>query len=142
MAHKRRTMGSGAVISVLLKMVYPSKHIRDKFPNIPDKQRLEGAAILRKEIKSINCQEQEAIVFRHDDFTDVELYATQRFCRIIEEGSPPDYFINDDEIEEQLDQRNANNESEKTDLSDAVAQFITASAGIQQSFNTDEVELI
>ena len=142
MARKRRTMGSGAVISVLLKMVHPSKHIRDKFPNLPDKQRLEGAVVLRKEIKSINRREQEAIVFRHDDFTDVELYASQRFCRIIEEGSPPDYFVNDDEIEGQLDQPNANNESEKTELSDAVAQFVTASAGIQRSFNTDEVELI
>ena len=66
----------------------------------------------------------------------------KRFCRIIEEDSPPDYFVNDDEIEGQLDQPNANNESEKIELSNAIAQFVTASAGIQRSFNTDEVELI
>ena len=123
MARKRRTMGSGAVISVLLKMVHPSKHIRNKFPNLLDKQRLEGAIVLRKELKSINRQEQEAIVFCHDDFTDIDLYASQRFCRIVEEGSPPDYFVNDGEIEGQLDQPNANNESEKTKVSDAIAQL-------------------
>ena len=37
----RKTMGTGAVISILLKMIHPSKHIRDKFPNLSDKQRLE-----------------------------------------------------------------------------------------------------
>ena len=47
----------------------------------------------------------------------------KRFCRIIEEDSPPDYFVNDDEIEGQLDQPNANNESEKTELSNAVTKF-------------------
>ena len=96
MACKRRTMGSGAVILVLLKMVHPSKHIRDKFSNLPDKQRLEGAVVLRKEIKSINCREQEAVIFHHDDFTDTELYASQRFCRILEEGPTVDYFVDDE----------------------------------------------
>ena len=96
MACKRRTMGSGAVILVLLKMVHPSKHIRDKFSNLPDKQRLEGAVVLRKEIKSINCREQEAVIFHHDDFTDTELYASQRFCRILEEGPIVDYFVDDE----------------------------------------------
>ena len=141
MARKRRTMGSGAVISVLLKMVHPSKHIRDKFPNLPDKQRLEGAVVLRKEVKSINRREQEAIVFRHDDFADVELYASQRFCRILEEGPTVDYFIHDEEMEGQVE-ANANVETERAELSDAVAQLVTASVGVQRNFDTDEVELI
>ena len=83
MARKRRMMGSGVVILVLLKMVHPSKHIRDKFPNLLDKQRLEGSVIIREETKSINRRDQEAIIFCHDDFNDVELYASQRFCRIL-----------------------------------------------------------
>ena len=114
-------------------MVHPSKHIRDKFPNLPDKQRLEGVVVLRKEIKSINHREQEAIIFRHDDFADTELYASQRFCRILEECPAVDYFVRDKEMEVQAE---ANNKirSEMTELSDAVAQFVTASAGVQRNF--------
>ena len=111
MARKRMTMGSGAVILVLLKMVCPFKHIRDKLPNLPDKQRLEDAIIIRREIKSINCREQEEIVFCHDNFNDIELYASQGFCRVVEEGPPLDYYVHDEEMEGRVDQPNTNNES-------------------------------
>ena len=141
MARKQRTMGSGTVISVLLKMIHPSKHIRDKFPNLQDKQRLEDAVVLRKEIKSINRREQEAIIFRHDDFADKELYASQRFYRILEEGPTVDYFVHDEEIEVRAEANN-NIGSEMTELYDAIAQFVTASAGVQRNFDTNKVKLI
>ena len=76
---------------LLLKVVHPSKHIRDKFPSLPGKERPEGT--LKK--KTINHWEQEATVFWHNKFKNIKPYATQRFRRIVEEGPELDYLIND-----------------------------------------------
>jgi len=35
-------------------MIHPSKHIRDKFPNLQDKKRLEGALINKGTITAVN----------------------------------------------------------------------------------------
>ena len=54
MARKQRTRGSVWVILVLLIMVYPSRHITDKFTNLPDKERLGDALAIGRETKTIN----------------------------------------------------------------------------------------
>ena len=42
----------------------------------------------------------------------------------------------------QIERPNANDESERTELSDAVAQFVMTSSEIQRNFDTNDVELI
>lgn len=63
MANKLRAMGTGAVISALANVVHPSNHIRDEFSNLPDEQRLKGDFIICIETKTLNCQDQEAMMF-------------------------------------------------------------------------------
>lgn len=136
----RKTMGTGAVITVLLKMIHPSKHIRDKFPNLSDKQRLEGALVIQRELKTINRREQESIVFRHEEFDNIELYASQRFCKIVEEGPATGFFGDGEEAKEAA--INTNNDSDMIELTDAVARMVTTSSGNQRNFDSNEIEQI
>ena len=85
-------MGASVVISVLSKLIHPSAYIREKYINPVDCHRLNGGVVVRLEMKTINRREQRAVVFRHDDFEGVELYAVQRFCRIETEGHGDHFF--------------------------------------------------
>ena len=78
--------------SVLMRMLHPSKLIRDKFPNASSNDRLDNLKILRRDVKKINRVNHLAIVMIHEDFPEEELYCTERFIRIIEEGDS-DYFF-------------------------------------------------
>ena len=130
MARKKKTMGAGAVISVLSKLIHPSEHIREKFINPVDGHRLEGGVVLRLETKSINRRDQRAIVFRHEDFESVELYAVQRFCRIETEGHSDHFFKeNSEEGEgEQLQVANLD-EMEGEVLPESISELIVNVAG-------------
>jgi len=96
MARRKKTLGKDAVVSVLLKYVHPSEHIRNKFVNPLPNQVLQNCTVLRQEVKKIHARNQLAIVIRHPEFMDgdspIELYATKRWFKIQEEG-PADFFF-------------------------------------------------
>ena len=60
----------------------------------------------------------------------------------MEEGPALDYIINDKWSGGKIDLPNINDESKRTKLSDAITQYLMASAGIQQNFDTNDMELI
>jgi len=96
MARQKKTLGKDAVVSVLLKYVHPSEHIRNKYNNLLPNQALQNCTVLRQEVKRISGRNQLAIVVRHPEFMDgdspIELYASKRWFRIQEEG-PADFFF-------------------------------------------------
>jgi len=96
MAHWKKTLGKDAIVSVLLKYVHPSEHIRNKYINPLPNQALQNCTVLRQEVKKIHGRNQLAIVVRHPKFMDgdslIDLYATKRWFKIQEEG-PADFFF-------------------------------------------------
>ena len=74
MPQKKKIMGTGAVLSVMSKFVHPSKVIRDKYPVRAPIHGLEGCVVIREALKTINCREQVAIIFTHDDFPNAAIY--------------------------------------------------------------------
>lgn len=92
MSREKKTMGVGAVVSALSRMIHPSASIREKYPNPQHRHRLENLLVIRQEAKKINHREQMAIVMRHDDFPGVELYCVEKFVRIETSGSVEHYF--------------------------------------------------
>ena len=96
-------MGVGALISVLANRVHPSKYIREKHRNIRNGMRIIDCHVIRCEVKKISRRDQEAIVFTHDDYKMdngllVELYACKRYCKILQEGPPDQFFIGDSNV--------------------------------------------
>ena len=71
------TMGIGAVGSIMIKYVHPSEHIRNKYTNPQPQQKLDGVLIVRLEHKKVARKDQECVVFRHDDFSNIELHAVK-----------------------------------------------------------------
>ena len=99
MAPRKMTMGKGAKVSCLMKYLHPSKHIRDKYPNLTAQQRLEGMVVVRQEMKRITRKERMALVVTHDDFHDddglIELHGYLRWFTLVAEG-PPEFFFDRD----------------------------------------------
>ena len=90
--------GKDAIVSILLKYIHPSEHIRAAYPNQGNGQRLDGCRVLRREVKKIRRADQLAIVVRHDAFPDIELYCVERYAKVTTEG-PPDYFFDNVMVE-------------------------------------------
>ena len=125
MPRKKKTMGVGATVRILKRFVHPSEHIRKKYKNVKKDDRLVDCLVIKKEDRVVNRRQQECIVFRHDDFPNIELYGVERYCMIQTEG-PVGGFFNvdiDDLIEqtfEELDNLNdeANPNDEETERID------------------------
>jgi hypothetical protein len=92
MARKKKTMVTGAVISVLSKLIHPSQSIRDKYTNPANGDRLSSGIVIFQEVRNINRRDQQAIVFRHNDCDEVELYTVKRFCLVETEGNKDHFF--------------------------------------------------
>ena len=88
----RLKIGTGAECSVLIKMLHPSKLVADTLINRLDNERLLGLLAIRKEVRRVNRKDKTCIVFRHDQFPNQELYCCAKFCKVVKEGSPTDYF--------------------------------------------------
>ena len=89
-------MGAGAVVKLLLYYIYPSAEIRSKYVN-PDKgEQLSGCVILKKRIKVVNWRDQAVIIFCHEEFKNIKLYAVSWYVAI-EEECPSTKFFNDEE---------------------------------------------
>ena len=64
-------MRTGAVISVLSKCVYPSEHMRNKYPDRYLSCWLDGCVVETKSANTANCQDQATIIFTHNDFLNI-----------------------------------------------------------------------
>ena len=63
-----------------------------KFLNVTQCERLESLLTVGREIKRVNNKDQRCIVFQHDDFENVTIYCTERYCKVTTEGPPESYF--------------------------------------------------
>jgi len=82
MAHQKKMLSKDAIVSVLLKYVHPSEHIRNKYSIMLPNQALQNCTVLHQEVKYINGKNQLAIVICHLEFMDghslIKLHATKR----------------------------------------------------------------
>jgi hypothetical protein len=89
---QKKRLGTGAICSVIKRFLHPSRTIQEKYQNIMTYDRLEGLIALRKEEKTIQNRACASIVFRHADFEGIELYCSERYAIVTEEGSPAAFF--------------------------------------------------
>ncbi|KAG7356336.1 transposase IS4 [Nitzschia inconspicua] len=90
-------IGSGAICTVKLSRIHPSKHIRNKYPNHTRKDEIVGVRILRQEEKIVHRKQQLSVVFVHDEFKDdggqhIELYCVKRWAHVTAEGDANLFF--------------------------------------------------
>ena len=89
-------VGIGAECSVLVKLLHPAKLVKDTLFNRESTERLVGLIALKKEVRAVNRKDQVCIVFRHEMFLDKDIYCCARYCRVLKEGSPVDFFLETD----------------------------------------------
>jgi hypothetical protein len=92
MTREKKTMGVGAVVSALSRLLHPSAVIREKYVNPQKGHRVENLLVIRRESRKINSRDQMAIIMRHDDFPGVELYCVERYAHINTAGPAEHYF--------------------------------------------------
>ena len=93
---KKKQNGTGAICSALKRFLHPRKDVAGRYPNAVANERLPGLLAIRREEKSVNRAMKLCIVFRHDDFPNIEIYCAERYAAVVTEGSAADYF---DQIE-------------------------------------------
>jgi hypothetical protein len=101
----KKRIGVGAKCSVLKRFLHPSRLIQDKYINIAFHDRLSDLIAIRKEVKTIRNKDVTCIVFQHGDFPTDELYAHQRYAKVLEEGAAADIFRDADPGAENDDER-------------------------------------
>ena len=97
MALQSDNHGVGAIVLALLRFIYPSKHICNKFPNVVQDQQLENCVTIRQEVKKVSQKEQLVLVGHHEDFTNpddsyIELHGVKQYWKVSQEGHP-DYVF-------------------------------------------------
>ena len=96
MPRAKGTLGHGAIVSILIKYLHPSLHIRNKYINPQHNQRLEGCTALRLEERGISGRLQECVIVTHPDFLAedglIELYAARRWVKVEREGPEEGFF--------------------------------------------------
>lgn len=88
----RNGLGVGAKCSARKKVLHPSKLISERYPNYTAKERLYDLLVIRQEVKKIRHKDSRVIVFRHDDFPNVDLYCVDRWIDVTERG-PPEFLF-------------------------------------------------
>ena len=63
-----------------------------KYPNVVARERLGDLIVIRCEVKKVNQQDKQCIIFRHNDFDNQEIYCAERYARVLTEGSEVDFF--------------------------------------------------
>ena len=118
MPRKKKSIGVGANVKVLLRFIHPSAEIRAKYTNPSKGERLCDCLVIKKGKKVVNRKEQDVIFFCHDDFPNIDLYAVNRYISIVEEGWSTDYFNGEDTDEAvEGEENNKGPEIEETHLS-------------------------
>ena len=133
MAPQLDNHGVGAIVLALLRFIHPSEHIRNKFPNVVQGQRLENCVTIRQEVKKVSRKEQLVLVVHHEDFKNpddsyIELHGVKRYWKVSQEGHP-DYFF--DAIA--TTDENANSQ-EETLMPKAVSELINGNSCTTELF--------
>jgi hypothetical protein len=92
MVNGRLKNGVGAQCSALKRYLHSRPIIDAKYPNATTTERLESLLAIRREKKTVNNRSQWVIIFRHDEFDNVEIYCVEKYCKVIQEGPPEAYF--------------------------------------------------
>ena len=66
--------------------------MRSKCPNYGHKTKLNELLCIREDKKTINKEEKRVIIFRHNDFENIELYCAERFALVDKEGPESAFF--------------------------------------------------
>ena len=90
--------GKDAIVSILLKYIHPSEHIRTSHPNPGNGQRLDGCSVIRREVKKVRRSDQLCLIVSHEAYPGVELYCVERYTKVTTEG-PADYFFDNVVVE-------------------------------------------
>ena len=89
---RKKNNGIGAKCQCLTRFLHPRAIVDAKYPNATQRDRLSNLLTIKKEKKQVNKVEKLCIVFRHDDFPNIELHCTERYANVLEEGAEPDFF--------------------------------------------------
>jgi len=87
-----KRLGVGAECSVLVKFIHPSRLVSQTIINPKNNQRLERLLAIREEKKKVHGKEMSCIIFRHDDFENIELYCIRRWVKVDKEGPETQFF--------------------------------------------------
>ena len=63
-----------------------------KYPNVVARERLGDLIVIRREVKKVNQQDKQCIIFRHNDFDNQEIYCAERYARVLTERNEVDFF--------------------------------------------------
>ena len=91
---KKKQLGVGAKCSVLIKYLHPSPTLAERFQNTGPADRLHVLLVTGRGEKAINRAKKAVILFRHDDFPNVELYCCPKFAKVAVEGPASQFFHN------------------------------------------------
>ena len=78
-------------------LLYPSEHVRAKYPNPVSGHRLEGCVVVRQELKKVTRKDKLCVIIHHDDFKIMEdifmeLHAVKLYFKVTEEGDQDLFF--------------------------------------------------
>jgi hypothetical protein len=95
MANRRLRNGIGAQCSALKRYLHSRPIIDAKYPNATPTERLDSLLAIRRERKAVNKRNQWVIIFRHDDFENVEIYCVEKYCKVTKQGPEDAFFIDE-----------------------------------------------
>jgi Transposase IS4 len=99
MANRRLRNGIGAQCSALKRYLHSRPIIDAKYPNATPTERLDSLLAIRRERKAVNKRNQWVIIFRHDDFENVEIYCVEKYCKVTKQGPEDAFFIYEAEVQ-------------------------------------------
>jgi hypothetical protein len=99
----KKTMGRGAVVTILARLLHPRRLIQDTFRNMNKNKRLDGLMVLRLEVKKVGKKNIECVAVQSDEFksgdTHIELHAATKHYKVVIEGPSEDFFVSEEDNE-------------------------------------------
>ena len=92
MAHEKKTLGIGAIVLALIRVLHPFNVVRDKYPNPQHGERLNDLLVIGRELRIINNRLQMTILMRHDYFDGDVPYCMKKFVQVQTSGAAEHYF--------------------------------------------------
>jgi hypothetical protein len=87
------TMGRGAVVSALARMIRPKNVIKTKFPNRNNQLRLSNMIVLGKAVRN----NKEVIMLQSDELMDgdnhLDIWAAETLLTVVHKGRPEHFFV-------------------------------------------------
>jgi hypothetical protein len=120
----KKNPGVGARCSVLKRFLHPGRLIQQAYPNMTFHERLEDLVAISYDEKVIRNKAVPCVVFRHDDFPNVEVYAHKRYVKVLEEGPAADFFNTNPVVDEVITEEVQNEMVEVPVLTSNVADDV------------------